>query len=82
MGDPVEIELIWNQDEEVTYAGTISGISAIATAASGGEAMEDGEVTYTVYVAFTPDANTRYGMSAIVSTLDDAANEEDRSGQE
>ena len=34
--------------------------------------MEGSAVTYTVYVDFTPDANTRYGMSAIVTTLDDA----------
>ncbi len=70
-GDPVSIELIWNQDEEVTYPGTISGISAIADSSAAGDSM-DGEaaVTYTVYVDFTPDENTRYGMSAVVTTLD------------
>ena len=69
VGDPVSIELVWNQDEEVTYAGTIAMISAIAdTAAGGGEG--DGSVTYTVYIDFTPDENTRYGMSAVVTTLD------------
>ncbi len=69
VGDPVSVELVWNQDEEVTYPGTISMISAIAD--SGADSM-DGEsnVTYTVYVDFTPDENTRYGMSAIVTTLD------------
>ncbi len=72
VGDPVSIELIWNQDEEVTYPGTISGISALAD--STGESM-DGEstVTFTVYVDFTPDENTRYGMSAVVTTLDGEA---------
>ena len=29
-----------------------------------------GDVTYTVYIDFTPDADTRYGMTAVVSTLD------------
>ena len=67
VGDPVTIELLWNQDEEVTYDGVISMISGIASADGG---MEEAAVTYDVYIDFTPDANTRYGMSAIVSTLD------------
>ena len=70
VGDPVSVELIWNQDEEVTYPGTISGISAIADSneSQGGET--ESSVTYTVYIDFTPDENTRYGMSAIVTTQD------------
>jgi multidrug efflux pump subunit AcrA (membrane-fusion protein) len=70
VGDPVSVELIWNQDEEVTYPGTISGISAIADSneSQGGET--ESAVTYTVYIDFTPDENTRYGMSAIVTTQD------------
>jgi len=91
VGDPVVIELIWNQDEEVTYEGTITMISAIATssgasAAGGMDAAASsgsGEVTYTVYVDFIPDADTRYGMSAIVNTLDaEAMAEEEASGEE
>ena len=65
-GDAVSIELNWNQDEEITYPGTVSMISGIATEG------ETGEVTYKVYIDFTPDENTRYGMSAVVSTLDQA----------
>ena len=70
VGDPVSIELIWNQDDEVTYPGTVSGISAIADSseAQGGET--ESAVTYTVYIDFTPDKNTRYGMSAVVTTQD------------
>ena len=70
VGDPVSIELIWNQDEEVTYPGTVSGVSAIAdeSEAQGGET--ESAVTYTVYIDFTPDENTRYGMSAVVTTQD------------
>ncbi len=66
VGDPVSIELIWNQDDEVTYNGTITMISALATTSAG----ESDSVTYTVYADFTPDANTRYGMSAVVNTLE------------
>ena len=35
VGDPVSIELLWNQDEDVTYDGTITMISAIASESSG-----------------------------------------------
>ena len=73
VGDPVSIELAWNQDDEVTYPGTISMISAIADSSAAGTAegmSADSGVTYTVYVDFTPDENTRYGMSAVVTTLD------------
>ena len=75
VGDPVSIELVWNQDEEVTYPGTISMISAIADEGASGGMDGDSAVTYTVYVDFTPDENTRYGMSAVVTTLDDEEEE-------
>ena len=71
VGDTVTVELLWNQDSGVSYEGTVSMISAIAD-----EAQQDGEgesdTTYTVYIDFTPDENTRYGMSAVVSTMEDA----------
>jgi multidrug efflux pump subunit AcrA (membrane-fusion protein) len=74
VGDPVSIELLWNQDEDVTYDGTITMISAIADSADADDKTADGEtedaVTYTVYIDFTPDENTRYGMSAVVTTQD------------
>lgn len=73
VGDRVNVELIWNQDEEVNYVGTISMISAVATESGGAE--EDDGVYYSVYVDFTPDANTRYGMSAVVSTMDEIEGE-------
>ena len=78
VGDPVTIELLWNQDEEITYEGTISMISAIANSAAsqtGAEQETSDSVTFTVYVDFTPDANTRYGMSELVSTIDTGAEE-------
>lgn len=80
VGDPVTIELLWNQDEEITYEGTISMISAIAnssTSQTGAEQETSDSVTFTVYIDFTPDANTRYGMSAVVSTIDTGAAEAD-----
>ena len=70
VGDPVSIELVWNQDEGVTYPGTISMISAIADSAASEGANADSAATYTVYIDFTPDENTRYGMNAVVTTLD------------
>ncbi len=85
VGDAVSVELIWNQDEDVTYSGTISMISAIAdgtassSTATGGSTVMSGStsssdsVTYTVYVDFTADENTRYGMSAVVNTLENTA---------
>ena len=72
VGDKVNVELVWNQDEEVNYEGTVSMISAIAAEGNG----ESEEANYTVYVDFTPDANTRYGMSAVVSTMDEIEGEE------
>ena len=46
----------------------------------------DSAVTYDVYVDFTPDENTRYGMSAVVTTLsgeaDGGVEEEDEEGTE
>ena len=78
VGDPVTIELLWNQDEEITYEGTISMISAIAnssTSQTGAEQDASDSVTFTVYIDFTPDANTRYGMSAVVSTIDTGTEE-------
>ena len=77
VGDPVEIELNWNSDAEVRYSGVISMISAIADSSSG-EGMDSSEsVTYTVYIDFTPDADTRYVMTAVVSTLDEENIEEE-----
>ena len=74
-GDRVSIELIWNQDDGILYEGVVSMISAIATESAGN--AETVSVTYTVYIDFTPDENTRYGMSAVVSTMDKEQAEED-----
>ena len=88
VGDPVNIELVWNQDEEVTYTGTVSMISAIADSSEAASMDGESAVTYTVWIDFTPDENTRYGMSAIVTTLDpeeeteEAEDTQEEAGQE
>lgn len=66
IGDKVSIELNWNQDDEIGYQGVVTMISSIANPAS----AESDEATYKVYMDFTPDENTRYGMNAVISTLD------------
>lgn len=68
VGDTVSVELTWDENGEAVYEGTISMISGIAT-----ESAQSDGVTYTVYIDFTPDATTRYGMSAIVTTLEEPA---------
>ena len=72
VGDKVNVELIWNQDEEVNYEGVVTMISAVASAGEGMSA----DAYYTVYVDFTPDADTRYGMSAVVTTMDEIEGDE------
>lgn len=80
-GDQVTVELLWNQDEEVTYDGVITGISHIATESAGNGENADG-VTYAVYVNFEADENTRYGMSAIVTTKDGTGDEADEDAEQ
>lgn len=63
VGDQVAVELIWMEDEEITVPGVISAISAVSVA-------EGTNVTFPVYIDFMPDATTRYGMSAVINTLD------------
>lgn len=82
VGDPVSVELLWNQDEGVTYPGRITMISAIADGGATESKEGDGSVTYAVYVAFKPDENARYGMSAVITTLDNLDVEEERSEPE
>lgn len=71
--DQVLVELNWNQDQEITYEGVISMISGVAS--------EGESVQYTVYIDFTPDEHTRYGMSAVISTLEEAEEEADELAQ-
>jgi len=56
-------------------------ISAIADESASQSQDEESAVTFTVYIDFTPDENTRFGMSAVVTTLDGAEAEEEAEEQ-
>ncbi|MBQ9210380.1 MAG: HlyD family efflux transporter periplasmic adaptor subunit [Clostridia bacterium] len=64
LGQKVKVELDWNQDQGVSYEGTVDLISALGT-------IGEESTTYPVYISFTPDENTRYGMTAVVTTLEE-----------
>lgn len=71
VGDQVKIEMNWNSDNGELLDGTVTMISSVATSsAANGTASTDTTATYTVYIDFTPDANTRYGMTCVVNTVD------------
>ena len=73
IGQNVKVELDWNLDLGVSYEGRVEMISALGT-------VGERSTTYPVYISFTPDENTRYGMTALVSTIDEgneAAGEEE-----
>ena len=74
VGDEAVVTLAWNEDSGVTYAGTISAISAVSAASTSADSTE---AAYTVTVTFTPDEDTRYGMSATVRVGTDEAEEEE-----
>ncbi len=61
VGDKVLIEL--EMDEEKTYVGTVTLVSAVAEAGTG-------EVTYRVLAEFTPDEDVRFGMSVLMTVGD------------
>ena len=63
VGQKVKVELDWNEDQGVSYEGTVEMISGLGT-------VGEESTTYPVYVSFVPDENTRYNMTAVVTTLD------------
>lgn len=67
-GDAVSVELLWNEDSGKVYPGIVTMISAIAEESQ--QESGDETVYYAVYVDFTPDENTRYGMRAVITTVD------------
>ena len=77
VGQQVKVELDWNQDHGVSYEGTVEMISALGT-------VGEESTTYPVYISFIPDENTRYSMSALVTTLENGTAEaaQDGDGQE
>ncbi len=65
-GDKVTIEL--EADESKSYTGTVKLVSAVAESGSG-------ETTYKVLADFVPDSAVKFGMSVVVTTLEDAEEE-------
>lgn len=61
-GDQVTLELA--TDENKTYTGTVNRISALAE-------TDTEEVSYRVYIDFTPDEHVSFGMSVEISAGDD-----------
>lgn len=68
VGQKVKVELDWNQDQGISYEGTVEMISHLGT-------VGEESTTYPVYISFTPDDNTRFSMTALVSTLETEAEE-------
>ena len=48
--------------------GVLAGKQLHASGAD--QTATEGEASYTVYIDFTPDADTRYGMQALITTVD------------
>ena len=59
VGDAVELEFVWKDDETARVPATITWISHMSDASTG-------ETAYEARAAFTPDADTRLGMNVIV----------------
>lgn len=72
VGDPVEIEFMWNEGEASLLRGEITFISFKSDSASG-------EAVYAARASFTPDDSTRIGMTAVVYTLEPEETETEES---
>ncbi len=75
VGQKVLVELDWNEDDGVCYEGTVEMISALGTTQNDG-------TFYQAYVSFEPDEGTRYGMTALVTTVGEEADTAERNGSE
>ncbi len=65
-GDRVTIEL--EADENRSYEGTVRMVSSVAQEGNG-------ETSYLVLIDFTPDEEVSFGMSVVVTTMEEAAEE-------
>ncbi len=61
VGMPVTIEFSWDLELQTRFDGIVTRISYLNTAAEG-----SAEPSYVAYVAFTPDAHVRLGMTVLV----------------
>ncbi len=64
-GDSVDITFNYDPDRPTQLTGTVSMISHLSTS-------QDSEASYLAYVDFVPDENVRIGMTAVVTTIDEA----------
>lgn len=71
VGDQVDIELAWKPDGAETIVGTVAMISAVAN-------TDAEDVSYNVYIDFTPTEDTRFGMSAVIATQEREEGAEER----
>lgn len=65
-GDRVTVEL--EADESRSYEGTVRMVSSVAQEGNG-------EMSYLVLIDFTPDEEVSFGMSVVVTTMEEAAEE-------
>lgn len=67
-GDAVEITFNYDPDLPTRMTGKVSMISHLSTS-------QDSEASYLAYVDFVPNEDVRIGMTAVVTTIDQPANE-------
>lgn len=69
-GDTVTISFNYDESKEQQTTGTVDMISHLSTS------TDDSEASYLAYIDFIPNENVRIGMTAVVSTIDEAEGEE------
>lgn len=60
-GDTVRLSFTWDEDAAETVTGTVEMISHVSSS-------ETGEAAYKAYISFAPPAQTRLGMTVMVTT--------------
>jgi len=60
-GDTVRLSFTWDEDAAETVTGTVEMISHVSSS-------ETGEAAYKAYISFDPPAQTRLGMTVMVTT--------------
>ena len=68
-GDTVSISFNYDEDKDEQTTGTVDMISHLSTS------EDNSEASYLAYVNFTPNEDVRIGMTAVVSTIDEAVEE-------
>jgi len=68
-GDTVMISFNYDEAKEEQTTGTVEMISHLSTSA------DTSEASYLAYINFVPNEDVRIGMTAVVSTIDEVAEE-------